>query len=98
MVEITQQDGKNKKPTSEKEVEYSRMPALDHFGLNHKIDIQKFNGNNNFNMCRVEVMDALVVSNLEYMIEMEEIPEVINERTWVKMNQISCGIIRSYLS
>ena len=41
-----------------------------------KIDVVKFNGNNNFEMCRYEVMDALTASNLKDTLRLEKKREV----------------------
>jgi len=64
----------------------------------HKIEIDKFDGNNNFNMWRVEVIDALTAQDLEETITEDEKPDDITDRKWEKMNCIACGLIRSCLS
>ena len=69
--------------------------------MNHlltKINVVKFDGTNNFEMWRCEVMDALTTSNLENFLRLEENPEETSEKDWNKMNQTACGVIRSYLT
>jgi len=63
-----------------------------------KIDVVKFNSNNNFGMCRCEVMDALTASNLKDTLRLEKKREVTSEENWDKMNRTACDLIRSYLT
>jgi len=63
-----------------------------------KIDMVKFDGENNFGMWRCEVMDALTISNLEDTLWLEKKPEAISEEDWEKMNRTMCDLIRSYLT
>jgi len=63
-----------------------------------KIDVVKFNNKNNFRMWRCEVMDALTTSNLKDTLRLEKKPEVTSEQDWNKMNRMTCGLIRSYLT
>ena len=63
-----------------------------------KIDVVKFDGKNNFEMWRCELMDALTTSNLEDTLRLEKKPEAISEEDWDKMNQMTCGLIRSCLT
>ena len=60
-----------------------------------KIDVVKFDGKNNFEMWRCEVMDTLMVSNLEVTLRLEKNPEATSEHKWDKMNRTTCGLIRS---
>ena len=63
-----------------------------------KIDVVKFNGTNNFGMWRCEVMDALMASNLEDTLRLEEKPKETSEKDWDKMNRTVCDLIRSCLT
>jgi len=45
-----------------------------------KIDVVKFDGNNNFKIWRCEVMDALTTSNLEDTLRLEENLEETSEK------------------
>ena len=63
-----------------------------------KIDVEKFNGTNNFGLWRCEVMDALNAQNLEDTLELDGKPDNIDEKVWKKMNRTACGVIRSCLT
>ena len=56
-----------------------------------KIDVEKFDGTNNFGMWRCEVMDALMTSNLEDTLQLKEKLKETSEKDWDKMS----GLIRS---
>jgi len=43
-------------------------------------------------------MDALISSNLEDALRFEKKPNEILEKDWDKINQISCGIIKYFLT
>ena len=60
-----------------------------------KIDVVKFDGKNNFEMWRCEVMDALIVSNFEDTLRLEKKRETTSEEDWDKMNRMACDLIRS---
>jgi len=62
-----------------------------------KIDVVKFDGTNNFEMWRCEVMDALTASNLEDTLRLKEKLEETSENNCDKMNRTACGLIRSCL-
>ena len=69
--------------------------------VNHhptKIDMVNFDGMNNFDMWRCEVMDALTTLNLEDALFLEERPEETSVKDWDKMNRAVCGVIRSCLT
>ena len=51
-----------------------------------KIDVVRFNGKNNFEMWRCEVIDALTASNLEDTLRLEKKREATSEQDWKKMN------------
>ena len=63
-----------------------------------KIDVVKFDGKNNFEMWRCEVMDALTASNLENTPQLGKKCEITSEEDWDKMNRTACGLIRSCLT
>ena len=63
-----------------------------------RIDVEKFNGTNNFVMWRCEVMDALTTSNLEDTLRLEKKRSTTTEEEWDKMNRSACGLIRSCLT
>ena len=49
-----------------------------------RIDVVKFDGKNNFGMCRSEVMDALTASNLEDTLQLEKKSDSTTEEDWDK--------------
>ena len=51
-----------------------------------KIDVVKFDGKNNFGMCRREVMDVLTTSNLEDTLRLKKKSEATSEQDWDNMN------------
>ena len=63
-----------------------------------KIDVEKFNGTNNFGLWRCEVLDALNAQNLEDTLELDGKTDDIEENVWKKMNRTACGVIRSCLT
>ena len=42
-------------------------------------------------------MDALMATNLKDALLLEEKSEEASTKDWVKMNRVTCGVIRSYL-
>ena len=62
-----------------------------------KIDVVKFNRKNNFGMWRCEVMDALTTSILKDTLQLKK-HDSTSEEDWDKMNRMTCGLIRSYLT
>ena len=63
-----------------------------------KIDVVKFDGENNFGVWRSEVMDALTASNLKDTLWLDKKPEATSEQDWDKMNRTTCGLKMSYLT
>ena len=63
----------------------SSVKFVIHLPIN--IDIVKFDGTNNFDMWRCEVMDVLTTSNLC----LKEKPAETSEKDWDKKNQMTCG-------
>jgi len=57
-----------------------------------------FDGTNNFELWRCEVLDALNAQNLEEAVELQERLEEMEENIWKKMNRTAYGVIRSCLS
>jgi len=43
-------------------------------------------------------MDALIASNLEDALHLKEKPEETSKKDWDKMNKMTFGVIRSYLT
>ena len=63
-----------------------------------KINVVKFDGTNNFEIWRCEVMDALTASDLKDTLRLKERPKETSEKDWDKMNWTACGLIRSCLT
>ena len=63
-----------------------------------KSDMVKFDGTNNFNMRRYEMMDVLTASNLEDALPLENKPEENSKKDWDKINQMASAIIISSLT
>ena len=63
-----------------------------------KINVVKFDGTNNFDMWRCEMMDALTASNLKDSLLCEKKSEETSQKDWDKMSWMACGVIRSYLT
>ena len=63
-----------------------------------RIDVVKFDGKNNYGMCRCKVTDALTASNLEDTLRLEKKRTSTTEEDWDKMNRTACGLIRSCLT
>ena len=52
---------------------------------NVKIDVEKFNGANNFGMWRCKVIDALCQLDLDEVLDGK--PEDMDDKVWRKMNK-----------
>ena len=63
-----------------------------------KIDVVKFKGTNNFSLWRCEVLDALNIQILKDTLKLQEQLDDIVEKDWKKMNQTTCGVMRSCLT
>ena len=61
-----------------------------------KIDVEKFDGRNNFGLWQSEVLDGLCQQDLDIVLE-ETKPEDIKETDWNRLNIKACGLIRSCL-
>ena len=62
--------------------------------LSSNLEVEKFDGTNNFGIWQGEVSDLLAMQDLDASIE-EEMPEDMTEAQWRKLNWQACGIIRS---
>jgi len=63
-----------------------------------KIDVVKFDGMNNFEMWRCEVINALTTSNLKDTLRLKEKLKDTSEKDLNKMNWMACGLICSCLT
>ena len=73
----------------------SSVSQIGEFHTTHKIDVVKFDGTNNFGLWRCEVRDALMAQNLDEAILSHDRPEWIEERVWIRKNNLACGVIRT---
>ena len=64
--------------------------------LNSNLEVEKFDGTNNFSVWQGEVSDLLAMQELDASLE-EEMPEDMIDVEWKKLNRQACGIIRSCL-
>ena len=64
--------------------------------LSSNLEVEKFDGTNNFGVLRGEVSDLLVIQDLDASLQ-EEILEDMTDAEWTKLNRQTCGIIRSCL-
>ena len=62
-----------------------------------RIDVEKFDGRNNFGLWQSEVMDDLYQQDLDIALE-EKKPQDIDQKDWDRLNAKACGVIRSCLS
>ena len=76
--------------------ETSGSRSLRKINSNTKFEIEKYNGANNFGMWQNEVMDILFQQELD--ITLEEKPDEIFEKEWIKMNRQACSSIRLCLA
>ena len=60
-----------------------------------RLEVDKFNGSNNFGMWQCEVMDVLYQQELNMV--MEDKPEDIDYKQWTRINLHACAAIRSFL-
>ncbi|KAH9666498.1 hypothetical protein KPL70_020662 [Citrus sinensis] len=61
-----------------------------------KIDVEKFDGKINFGIWRREVMDALIQIDLDVVLKNKR--HLYDEEIWDRMNEKTCGQIRSCLT
>ncbi|CAL9004615.1 unnamed protein product, partial [Prunus brigantina] len=60
-----------------------------------RLEVDKFNGSNNFGMWQCEVMDVLYQQELDMVLE--DKPEDIDDKQWTRINLHACATIRSFL-
>ncbi|KAM2004372.1 hypothetical protein ACFX15_027830 [Malus domestica] len=60
-----------------------------------RLEVDKFNGSNNFGMWQCEVMDMLYQQELDMVLE--DKPEDIDDKQWTRINLHACAAIRSFL-
>ncbi|BBH09101.1 hypothetical protein Prudu_021510 [Prunus dulcis] len=60
-----------------------------------RLEVDKFNGSNNFGMWQCEVMDVLYQQ--EFDMVLEDKPEDIDDKQWTRINLHACATIRSFL-
>ncbi|CAL8139425.1 unnamed protein product [Prunus armeniaca] len=60
-----------------------------------RLEVDKFNGSNNFGKRQCEVMDVLYQQELDMV--MEDKPEDIDDKQWTRINLHVCAAIRSFL-
>ncbi|KAM2859524.1 hypothetical protein COP2_024947 [Malus domestica] len=60
-----------------------------------RLEVDKFNGSNNFGMWQCEVMDVLYQQELDMVLE--DKPEDIDDKQWTRINLHACAAIRSFL-
>ncbi|KAM2341126.1 hypothetical protein ACFX1X_020501 [Malus domestica] len=60
-----------------------------------RLEVDKFNGFNNFGMWQCEVMDVLYQQELDMVLE--DKPEDIDDKQWTQINLHACAAIRSFL-
>ncbi|KAG8488232.1 hypothetical protein CXB51_018792 [Gossypium anomalum] len=63
---------------------------------NAKFEVEKFDGTNNFGMWQCEIMVVLCQQELD--IFLEEKPDKMDDKEWVKINRQACGTIRLCLA
>ena len=61
-----------------------------------KIEVEKFDGRNNFGLWQSEVKDVLCQQDLDITLE-EKKPDEVKEKDWERLNAKACGLIRSCL-
>ena len=64
--------------------------------LSSNLEVEKFDGTNNFGVWRGEVSDLLDMQDLDVSLQ-EEMLEDMPDAEWRKLNRQACGIIRSCL-
>ena len=57
-----------------------------------KIEVEKFDGTNNFGMWKCEVLDVLCQQELD--VAFEEKLDMMDDDEWIKINRQTCGTIR----
>ena len=63
---------------------------------NAKFEVEKFDGTNNFGMWQCELLDVLCQQELD--VALEEKPDVMDDKEWIKINRQACGTIHLCLA
>ncbi|KAH9802500.1 hypothetical protein KPL71_001412 [Citrus sinensis] len=63
---------------------------------NAKFEVEKFDGTNNFGMWQCEVLDVLYQQELD--VALEEKPDMMDDKEWIKINRQACGTIHLCLT
>ena len=63
---------------------------------NVKFEMEKFDGTNNFCMWQCEVLDVLCQQELD--VDLEEKPDNMDDKEWIKINRQACGTIHLWLA
>ncbi|KAH9679095.1 hypothetical protein KPL71_025975 [Citrus sinensis] len=63
---------------------------------NAKFEVEKFDGTNNFGMWQCKVLDVLCQQELD--VALEEKPDMMDDKEWIKINRQACGTIRLCLA
>ena len=64
---------------------------------NAKVDVEKFDGRNNFGLWPNDMKDALYMLDLDLVLK-KRIPSDTRESDWERLNIQTCGLICSYLA
>ena len=59
--------------------------------INAKLEVEKFNGTNNFCMWQCKVLNVLCQQELE--LALEEKPDKMDDNEWININRQACGTI-----
>ena len=63
---------------------------------NAKFEVEKFDGTNNFGMWQCEVLHVLCQQELD--VALEEKPDMMDDKEWIKINRQTCSTIRLCLA
>ena len=63
---------------------------------NAKVDVEKFDGLNNFCLCQSDMKDTLYMLDLDQVLK-ETRPDDTSESEWEMLNIKTCGLIHSCL-
>lgn len=63
---------------------------------NAKFEVEKQDGINNFDMWQCEMLDALYQQEIELILE--EKPDKMEDKEWIKINRQICGTIHLCLA
>ena len=63
---------------------------------NAKFEVEKFDSTNNFGIQQCAVLGVLCQQELD--VALEEKPDMIDDKQWIKINRHACGTIRLCLA